>query len=92
LAIQCQSWCGELYPYERKRWTSCARTLNSMAVNYKGEVVLCCFDPFAKVVFGDLNNQTIEEIWKSEKHQGLRSLHKVGRGNEFELCRNCTEG
>lgn len=92
MAIQYQSWCGEQYPYDRRRWTSCARALNAITVNYKGEVVLCCFDPFAKVVFGDLNNQTIEEIWKSEKHQELQSLHKQGRGNECPLCQSCTEG
>lgn len=92
LVIQYQSWCGEQYPYDRRRWTSCARALNAMTVNYKGEVVLCCFDPFAKVVFGDLNNQTIEEIWKSQRHQEYQNLHKQGRGNELELCRSCTEG
>ncbi len=92
LAIQYQSWCGEQYPYDRRRWTSCGRALNSMTVNYKGEAVLCCFDPFGKVVFGDLNNQTIEGIWKSQKHQEYQNLHRQGRGNELELCRSCTEG
>ena len=92
MVIQYQSWCGEQYPYDRRRWTSCARALDAMTVNYKGEVVLCCFDPFAKVVFGDLNNQTIGEVWKTEKHQELQNLHKQGRGNELLLCQQCTEG
>lgn len=92
LAIQSQSWCGEQYPYERRRWTSCPRALNFMTVRYTGDVCLCCFDPFGKVTFGNLNNQTIEEIWKSQRHREYQERHKIGKGNECGLCYACTEG
>ena len=92
VAIQYQSWCGEIYPYQRRRWTKCPRALTQMTVNYKGEVVLCCFDPFGKVLFGDLNSQTMEEIWTSPKHRELQRMHAQGRGNEMLLCEACTEG
>jgi radical SAM protein with 4Fe4S-binding SPASM domain len=90
--IQYQSWAGTQYPYERRRWTSCVRAVNGMTVRYNGDVILCCFDPFGEVTFGNLNNETIEEVWKSEKHREYQMMHKQGRGNELPKCAQCTEG
>lgn len=92
MAIQYQSWAGQQYPYKRNRWTSCIRALNHMTVRYNGDANLCCFDPFGKVSFGNLNNQTIEEIWNSPRRQEYILKHKVGEGNKLELCDSCTEG
>lgn len=90
--IQYQSWAGTQYPYERRRWTSCPRALNAMTIRYNGDVVLCCFDPFGEVTFGNLNTETIEEIWQSERHREYQMKHKEGRGNEMPMCEQCTEG
>ena len=92
MVIQYQSWAGTQYPYERRRWTSCARALTAMTVRYNGDVTLCCFDPFGEVSFGNLNTETIEEIWTSDKHREYQTMHKQGRGNEMPMCENCTEG
>jgi len=91
-AIQYQSWAGQQYPYKRNRWTSCIRALRHMTVRYNGDASLCCFDPFGKVSFGNLNTKTIEDIWESPKRQEYIAKHKSGKGNELELCESCTEG
>lgn len=91
-AIQYQSWAGEQYPYDRRRWTSCPRAINQMTVLYTGIVCLCCFDPFGEVNFGNLNNQTIEEIWNDSRHKEYQMMHKQGRGHEMPRCCSCTEG
>lgn len=90
--IQYQSWAGQQYPYKRNRWTSCMRALNYMTIRYTGDVCLCCFDAFGKVNFGNLNRQTIEEVWNSPYHRELQELHKRGEGNKFQMCDSCTEG
>ncbi len=87
-----QSWAGQQYPYERKRWTSCVRALGHMTIRYNGDANLCCFDPFGKVSFGNVNTQTIEEIWKSVRRQEYITSHKAGSGNKMPLCENCSEG
>ena len=92
MVIQYQSWAGQQYPHKRTRWTSCVRALSYMTIRYDGSVCLCCFDPFAKVNFGDLNKQTIEEIWNSDRHQEYIARHKEGKGNVLTLCEACTEG
>ena len=90
--IRYQSWCGEMYPFKRKDWTSCLRAQHYMTILWNGEVNLCCFDPFGKVYFGDLKEQSIEEVWESESRKEYRMMHKQGRGNELRMCENCTEG
>lgn len=90
-AIQYQSWAGVQYPYDRRRWTSCPRVINQMTVLFTGVVCLCCFDPFGEVTFGNLNTETIEEIWQSNRHREYQSMHKQGRGQELPKCQACTE-
>ncbi len=90
--IQYQSWAGQQYPYERKRFTQCIRALGYMTIRFNGDVCLCCFDPFGKVSFGNLSKETIEQVWKSEKHQEYVTKHKAGSGNALMLCDHCTEG
>ena len=92
MALQYQSWAGQQYPYKRKRWTSCVRALNHMTIRYNGDANLCCFDPFGKVSFGNLNNQTLEEIWESPARQEYVEKHKTGEGNKLPMCESCTEG
>lgn len=91
-AICYQSWAGTQYPYQRKRWTSCPRAINQITVLYTGEVCLCCFDPFGEINFGNLNKQTIEEVWNNDYHKEYQSMHKQGRGHELPKCKACTEG
>ncbi len=92
MALQYQSWAGQQYPYKRNRWTSCIRALSHMTIRYNGDANLCCFDPFGKVSFGNLNKESIEEIWTSQKRQEYIVKHKEGKGNILAMCQSCTEG
>jgi len=92
IVIQYQSWAGQQYGYIRRASTRCDRALYEMTVRYNGDVVLCCFDPFGKVTFGNLNQETIEGVWQSEKHRNYQRMHARERGEELQLCGQCTEG
>ncbi len=92
MVIQYQSWAGQQYPYKRNRWTSCVRALNHMTIRYNGDANLCCFDPFGKVSFGNLNEKTITEIWQSPERQRYILKHKTGEGHKLPMCDSCTEG
>jgi radical SAM protein with 4Fe4S-binding SPASM domain len=63
-----------------------------MTVRYNGDANLCCFDPFSKVSFGNVNTQTLEEIWLSPARQDYVKKHQIGQGNKLALCEACTEG
>ena len=64
---------------------------NKIVVQPDGRVPLCCCDPFGKVILGDLNDNSLVEIWKGEKYQDIRQkLYKKEYAREnINLCKNC---
>ncbi|KMP10311.1 hypothetical protein UR09_06640 [Candidatus Nitromaritima sp. SCGC AAA799-A02] len=62
---------------------------NQFIVYSNGKTGLCCMDYDNAHDIGDLNTQTIAEVWNSEKFTRMRELHLKGRGHEMELCKDC---
>ncbi|MBE0429225.1 MAG: radical SAM protein [Thermoleophilia bacterium] len=67
----------------------CGFLFNSFSINYDGKVSFCNVDFNHLGVIGDVNGQTIEEIWKGPEFEHFRRLHKQGRFSEIDLCRDC---
>jgi radical SAM protein with 4Fe4S-binding SPASM domain len=67
----------------------CQSIFDEMYVFSNGKVVLCCMDCLAKYSLGDLNKQTIEEIWKSNQYNAIRKLHKDFKKADYPLCKVC---
>jgi radical SAM protein with 4Fe4S-binding SPASM domain len=87
-----QSFGGLTYRYRRKSPTNCCRIREGFFIRWNGDVPLCCFDPTGRVVFGNVNDQNLEEIWQSEKHQVYLIAHANKQGQMMELCKSCAEG
>ncbi len=69
----------------------CKNPWREMIINYNGDIAFCCMDFNSTIVLGNIMEQTIEEIWHSEKMEKLRKLHLQGRYNEIPICRTCNE-
>ena len=66
----------------------CTLPWEVMTIAWNGDVVPCCYDYDAKVVLGNMGEQTLSEIWNGEKMQSLRKefiTNKVAN----PLCKNC---
>ena len=60
-----------------------------LVVLWDGRVIPCCVDYNANLMIGNIQNDTIPNLWKSEKLNLLREQHLKG---EFpETCANCNE-
>ena len=66
----------------------CYYLWKSFVVQWSGEVVPCCRDYDSKIVLGDLNKQTLLEIWQSKGMVKLREDQLMGRFKNG-LCDNC---
>lgn len=84
------NWAGAVWPMRVKPTSPCSRALSQIMVLWDGRVSLCCFDGEGKVILGDLNKQTIREVFNDEKAVGIRLAHVEGRRQQLELCRDCT--
>ena len=50
----------------------CRYPLNTVIIGWDGRVTGCCFDTKMNVVLGDLNKESLKEIWFGSKFQSLR--------------------
>ena len=66
----------------------CINPWASVTVHSDGDVVPCCFAFDKKIVYGNLNEKSLEEIWKtSEVLEDLRHQHIVKFYND--MCKSC---
>jgi len=80
---------GLTYQKDQTRFTYCIHATSHMTVLWDGRVNLCCMDPLGRKIFGNLNHQTVSEVWLSQERQHYATIHKEGRGTELEVCRDC---
>lgn len=83
------NFAGLTYPAEGTSFSRCIHATSHMTVLWDGRVNLCCMDPLGKKIFGDLNYQTVAEVWFSKGRQHYVACHQDGSGTKCELCRDC---
>jgi len=71
------------------RWPVCCRLpWNELYINESGDVTVCCT---SRTVVGNINEQSIVDIWNSAEMQGLRK--RIMKGNYAKDCMiNCCRG
>lgn len=83
---------GSEYSHKFKRdYIPCFWPWGKLTVLWDGRVVPCCFDYDGACVLGNLNTQTLEEIWNGPKMQALRKMQIENKYPEGHLCKNCRE-
>jgi radical SAM protein with 4Fe4S-binding SPASM domain len=69
----------------------CARLWFNPVITWDGKVIPCCFDKDAEHILGDLDQDTLRDIWNGPKYRSFRKSILSGR-HMTEICRNCTSG
>lgn len=81
---------AELFQPARVQPISCLRPFHMLVIRPTGDVVLCCADMYGDVVMGNIQDQSLIEIWESEQFQAYRTkLAQEGRAS-LELCQDCS--
>jgi radical SAM protein with 4Fe4S-binding SPASM domain len=79
-----------MWPVRRVPRTPCRRAMNQIMVLWDGRVSLCCFDAEGAVILGDLNHQSLRDVYNGTIALGIRQAHHEGRRGELALCKDCT--
>lgn len=77
--------------YKESRQYPCLRPWHRSTILWDGRVVPCCYDYDGKYILGDLNKQTLKEIWNSKEMLELRKQHILNDFSKNKLCKNCKE-
>ncbi len=69
----------------------CSRAFGSMDVLWDGRIVPCCTDLNGEGVIGNINENSLLEVFKGRRR--IFILDKMKRGRRFEInsCKNCRE-
>lgn len=67
---------------------TCVLPFQQLIIRPDGKVSLCCNDPLGKCTLGDVNKESLLDIWYGEKYQKLRKALIHGR-EKLESCKNC---
>ncbi len=67
----------------------CPNLWEGMRVNWNGDVVLCCQDYEGKVILGNVNDQSIVDIWNNELIEHYRESHKNLQLGNLKICNDC---
>jgi len=73
------------------RQTSCGRPDNGpLYIHADGTVSPCCWDIHKRIPLGNMNTQTIEEVYKGEPYNKLRKAHRECDFSNY-MCRECDQ-
>jgi len=88
--VNYHNWAGEQYYYKRTRPTRCQR-VDTLTFNYKGDAVLCCYDIFGKIKFGNVMTNSLEEILTNPERMKYITMHNEEKGQELPMCSRCSD-
>ena len=66
----------------------CVLPFKQMIVRPDGKVSLCCNDPYGKCTLGDLNMESLTDVWYGKAFEEVRTRILKGRG-ELSHCSHC---
>ena len=67
----------------------CWRIFIDLSICADGKAVVCCQDVRADQIIGDLNTQTLSEIWQGKEFETIRRLHLTKEQQKIPFCKNC---
>ena len=60
-----------------------------MFIHSDGEVGVCCIDTSRTIKVGNIHKDSVSNIWRGDKYQEIRNLHRGGRFEEIPACKEC---
>ena len=96
LRTKMHNWGGQIDEdkiFESKEIFSstCFFPFSQCFIQIDGNVRICCLDVNGKNIYGNLNNNTIQEIWSNNDFKLLRENFLSGAKDSLpKICQNCT--
>lgn len=67
----------------------CSQLWQRLVIAWNGKCFMCCDDGKEEYEVGDINAESIHEIWVGERLGKARKLHEQNRWYMLERCNNC---
>ena len=67
----------------------CSYLMQRLTIFWNGDITVCCMDYNNQFQLGNIYNNSIEDIWMSDKLNRFRLLHANNKRKSMEICKNC---
>lgn len=67
----------------------CRYPFTHMTVRNNGDVVVCCTDWSRDTKYGNIKDNSLEDIWKSKELRDFRIMSILTKGTNHPLCKDC---
>ena len=75
--------------YRKKKAPRCIWPWKEIVINFKGDVVACCYDLGYECVLGNVEKSPLLEIWNNKNFQNLRRLILRKQFEKIKPCSTC---
>lgn len=82
---------GEIFGGGKTLKDPCLRPSSAMVVNWKGNVVLCCQDFYARYSFGNIKEKGLWSIWNDPRFVEYRNHLRMGNREVATICVHCDD-
>ena len=69
----------------------CPFIFERLNIDSRGRVMVCGYDIAARTNMGNINETSIQSIWRGKEFQFYRDMHLQNRGHEIPLCKECPD-
>lgn len=69
----------------------CPIIFDRLLIDSRGRAMFCIYDIAGKTDMGNVQENSIKEIWNSKRFKDIRDLHLSGRGAEIDICKTCED-
>ena len=88
------SWagmCEDIAPEVNADRVACGNAVGILPITWDGKAVNCVMDVDAKFVCGDVNEESIKDIW-SKRNENMVIKHMEHKFDELpDICKNCND-
>lgn len=78
-------------PYLDPQTTPCPFLFERLNIDSRGNVMVCGYDISANTSMGNVNTESLEDIWLGAGFRFYRERHLAGQGGEIPLCSGCPD-
>jgi radical SAM protein with 4Fe4S-binding SPASM domain len=85
------SFAGQVNFSKEQKCVKCMEPLYGVSVWSNGDVVMCDRDFDSKHKLGNLNEQSLLDVWRGSVANYIQSCHRTEQGEKVKLCSRCDE-
>ena len=75
--------------HKTQKISVCPRIFYMLNISPRGNITMCNVDNFEQHIFGNVETDSLTELWNGEKFTDLRMLHLNKKGSNHPLCKKC---